>query len=727
MTWLTASELAGLPGMPNSEFRTRARLVELAVPSRLRAARGGGREYDCGAPSIPAETRQALLLLAVQQAPGLPIPPATAVAEATPVPMPAPAPPRRPPSHSDSQCADARAVLMRLVDDLAETCGSVTAATHLLSHQLASGDLSAGLLAAARAANRKERREPQRLGVQIQSRTLRAWHKAWQASNWAGLLPAPATSTPLASLPEDVAAVLKGYASAAGSARNLSHVAQRVTLAMGRPLDEWRRLYDQARRALPKLDKTQLIKARHKGAERAAKLPFKRRDTSMLKPLDVCLVDGHTFKAKVRHPEHGAPFAPEVTLVMDAATRKVTGWSVALSESTIAVGDALRHSVGTHGVHAIVYSDNGAGEKAKTFDCPVDGLFARLGCSHPTGIPGHPQGHGLIERSWQTHMIRCARQFGSYQGGDVDARTLRDVRLELDREQRAVNRARETGEVVALSTKAPSWAQFIDAVDRAVRDYNNSHRHRALPKHTEGPNAGKHMTPAEAWDAMLDPGDQVMFDGPALRAVFMPSVLRKAVRGEVAFLNNIYFAPELMQVDSQMVSVRYDIHDPHLVQVWTVAGEYVCEARWGANKIAYFPRAVVDMAKEKRVRGIVKRRQAQIDTAERELQPTLPTPVDDGLMFPQVQHDATFEAAERLDGAPAEPMRTLGAPGRPSFFEGAADRYEWLMRHRDAWTDADRVWLATYTASDDYRGLHEYFGGRGLAWPDDTDVFNAAG
>ncbi len=64
----------------------------------------------------------------------------------------------------------------------------------------------------------------------------------------------------------------------------------------------------------------------------------------------------------VRHPEHGAPFAPEVTLVIDAASRMVTGWSVALSENQIAVGDALRHAVGNCGVPAVVYSDNGAGE-----------------------------------------------------------------------------------------------------------------------------------------------------------------------------------------------------------------------------------------------------------------------------------------------------------------------------------------------------------------------------
>lgn len=725
MNWLTASELAGLPGMPASEFRTRAKLQELGVPSRLRAARGGGREYDCSA--LPAETRQSLMVASVHQAPTLPAAPESTgpvdLVAVTPATLPVAR--RTPPSHADSACADARAVLMRKLADLAATCGGITAAANLLSHQLAQGDVAVELLVIAGTANRRARKA-QGDGVRISVRTLFDWHKRWTADGWWGLLPEPTAAAPVAALPQDVAAVLKGYASAAGSARNLSHVAQRVTLALGRPLDDWRKLYDQARRALPKLDKTRLIKARHKGAERAAKLPFKRRDTSVLKPLDVCLVDGHTFKAKVRHPEHGAPFAPEVTLVMDAASRKVTGWSVSLSESTIAVGDAIRHSVGTHGIHAIVYSDNGSGEKAKRFDCPVDGLFARLGCSHPTGIPGHPQGHGLIERAWQTHMIKCARQFGSYQGRDVDARTLRDVRLELASEQRALARARSSGDVVQLSTKAPSWAQFIDAVAKAVDDYNTTHRHRSLPKHTEGPLAGKHMTPAEAWDAMLDPADQTLLDGPSLYALFMPSVLRKAVRGEVQFINQVYASPDLMAVDGEQVSVRYDIHDPHKVQVWTLGGEFVCDAVWNANRIDYFPKPFIEFAKERRVRSTVKLRESQIDTALRELNPTLPAPVADGWStFPSAAPRAT-ELVERIDPAPA-PAAEAGIPGRPSFFDCASDRYEWLMRHHADWQDSDRTWLADYVASPDYGDLREYYASRGLAWPDDTDVFNAAG
>lgn len=118
---------------------------------------------------------------------------------------------------------------------------------------------------------------------------------------------------------------------------------------------------------------------------------LKRRDDSHLAPLDVFVIDGHTFKAKVRHPDHGAPFAPELTLVLDRRTRKIMGWSVSLSENVIAVGDALRHAIGQWGIPAIVYSDNGAGETAKAMDCPVDGFMARLGIEHKTASPASPR------------------------------------------------------------------------------------------------------------------------------------------------------------------------------------------------------------------------------------------------------------------------------------------------------------------------------------------------
>jgi putative transposase len=61
--------------------------------------------------------------------------------------------------------------------------------------------------------------------------------------------------------------------------------------------------------------------------------PFVRRDISQLQPNDVWTADGHTFDAEVQHPMHGRPFRPEITAIIDVATRRIIGWSVGLAES----------------------------------------------------------------------------------------------------------------------------------------------------------------------------------------------------------------------------------------------------------------------------------------------------------------------------------------------------------------------------------------------------------
>lgn len=718
MTWLTARELAGLPGMPSSEFRTRGRLARLGTPNRPRAGRegGGGVEYDTA--SLPAETRRAIATryvatVAATLAPAAP-PEPPAAPQVPAVTSTALAPlDRRPPSDADRACADARVTLVTTLLGMAATMG-VKKAAALLALQLASPDAPQALQVTAGKANQR-----QRDAAPISARTLERWLGLHRDKGWWGLLPAATATVAAAEVDQDVAAVLGLYLSRDAAFRNLTAAARTVTKQLGRDIDTAPALAHRARRVLPKVDPVAIIKSRHTGAERAAKLPFKRRDTSVLAPLDVCLVDGHTFKAKVRHPDHGAPFAPEVTLVLDGATRRACGWSTSLSENTIAVGDALRHAVGNCGVWAVVYSDNGAGEKAKAIDCPVDGIMRRIGSEHRTGLPGHPQGHGLIERSWQTHMINAARQFGSYQGKDADKGTFRKAAAELAKEQRAVRRAEQTGEVVKLSTKAPSWQQFIEAVDKAVREYNAEHRHRGLPKHQDGPHAGKHMTPDEAWHAMLVPDRQVRVTELELRMMFMPSVLRTAQRGEVTFLNQHYQAPELMAVDGRQVSVRYDVLDPSFVMVFTTDGEFVCEAKFNRNRIDYFPKAVIDIGHEKRVKAMVRRREAQIETALRELSGTTAAPTP--LSLPEPGTPLVFEAplAEVVSShphriSPADDA-AQAAPGRP-FFDSSSDRYEWLMSHRADWSPDDRAWLQAYVAGEDYEALADYYAGRGMAW-----------
>ena len=730
---MTAAELAGLPGLPSSERRAREWLDRIKVPARPRAGRvGGGREFDTSV--LPEATRKAVLAIQVQRAassvslPGA-IEQSQAAAElvapanASPVAV---ATNRPPASAAEAACADARTILVQHLIGTAMLMG-ITRATQALSLTLSDGTADEVLLRAAHGANLRKRTGT---AVSIKVRTLFAWHAAYLANGWLGLLPAPSKKKAVSELSVEVSAILQAYHSAKGSARNLTEVAQDVTKRLGLPRESWSKLYHQARRALPKLDRTQLIKARHTGGDRAARLPFKRRATEKLLPLDVGIIDGHTFKAKVRHPDHGQPFSPEVSLILDAATRRITGWSTSLSETATAVGAAVCHSAVHSGIHAVMYRDNGKGETAKQLDCPIDGLYARLGTENPKGRPGNPQGRGIIERSWRTHMIRAARQFDTYQGGDVDGPSLRKVTLELQREQRAVDRARKTGDVVTLSKRVPTWQQFIAAVELAIHDYNAEHRHRGLPKHNGGELAGLHMTPDEAWAAMLDTSLQMRPDPAEMRQFFMPSKLCMAARGEVQFLNLRYFAEDLMQVDRQRVSVRYDIHDPSRVWVWTTDGEFVCEAVLDANRSDFFSKPVIEMAREKRVRGMVKRAQQRIDTAMRELTPTLPggeSWVSLADQSPAAALPLVDEVSPRGSVDQAEPLGPDEVlPARP-MFDSPSERYQWLMAHRDVWLETDVAWLGKYAQSDEYQSLAEYFEARGQAWSEELKGFKSAG
>lgn len=729
MTWLTARELAGMPGMPSSERRARDMLQRIGAATRQRLGRegGGGLEYDTSA--LPAETRSAIAGRTVAKAAS------TVLAQIDPAPvvsfapqeksLPAPTSltpeaTRRPPSLTDKATADARMVLVNQVLEL-EPLHGIKRSCNLVALQLASGQASAELQAAARKANQRARAD------QVSSRTLERYIGIYRADGWWGLLPAPAPEPALHDVEQDVAAVLGLFHSRDARFRKLSGAAKEVTRQLGRDFDTWTALYARARRALEKFGKshqanTALIKARFApGAQRDARLPFRWRDTSALKPNDVWLIDGHTFKAKVRHPDHGAPFAPELTVCVDARTRMVTGWSVNLSENVRAVGDALRHGVAQWGVPAILYGDNGAGETAKQMDCPIDGFCARLGIDHRTGIAGKPQGHGGIERLWQTVGINCARQFATYQGGDVDGGTFRKVAAELQKEHRAVRRAQQTGEVVVLSSKVPTWQQFIDAVETAVHEYNQQHRHRMLPKRADG----KRMTPAEMWATEYKLEEQERLTQLELRMMFMPAILRTARRGQVTFFNQTYAAPDLMRrdVDGREVSVRYDIHDPSFVLVYTLDGDYVCEARYEASRRDFFPTPVIDMAREKRVKAAVKRREQQIDLALRELQPpvTLPSSAPLSLPEPGIAALATPPNAEERaissrTASSADDVAQVTS-GRP-FFDAPSDRYEWLMDHRGDWTDEDRVWLREYVTSGDYESLADYYAARGLGWND---------
>lgn len=146
------------------------------------------------------------------------------------------------------------------------------------------------------------------------------------------------------------------------------------------------------------------------------------------------------MKMTVRHPLHGSRFKPELTMIIDGVTRYIVGWSMSYSENVIAISDAMRHAIETNGVPLFYYSDNGGGQKNKTLDAPVTGMFPRLGIGHETGIPGNAQGRGIIERAHQTILIRIARKFPTFNGGSADRDWVRSTGVAIDSALKAEKR-----------------------------------------------------------------------------------------------------------------------------------------------------------------------------------------------------------------------------------------------------------------------------------------------
>lgn len=358
--------------------------------------------------------------------------------------------------------------------------------------------------------------------------------------------------------------------------------------------------YETVTKTLKRIPRYQLENGRSTGSALKSMKNFVRRDWAFLDSNDVWVGDGHTFKAKVKHPDHGFAYAPEVTVIMDCRSRFIVGWSFSLSENQLAVTAALGSAMMRYGVPLSYYSDNGSGQTAKTLDEGTYGLFARFQVAHETGIPGNPQGRGIIERLWQHTTIHVAKQLKTYQGKDMDKETHRKITNEIN----SYRRKGLTPEYVI------SWDEFIKRMEERFHWYNHNHTHREL----------KGKVPADVYVENMKAETVRRLSDQEIITLYRPSVERMPARGEVRLYNNIYYSKALLDVaDNVKVQVTYDVMDAEKVWVCDLEGRFICEAIWDGNRVDAFPKAVIQQLKEVRVQTIEKRAQEKIDMARMEL------------------------------------------------------------------------------------------------------------
>ncbi|TYP83911.1 MULTISPECIES: Mu transposase C-terminal domain-containing protein [Nitrosomonas] len=703
-THYSCSELVEmkLPGLPSSERRMRDRVKKdgwESIQMSGKGGRGGLRtEYQPPA-SIMAIIKERALQALIQSTP---TPTATIVAQSQPITPNAVTETVKPGDLKDwqRQIAEARAAICSEVRRL-ETVGGTERAIRTVIDLAARGQLPPQLQKLVPVANAKAG-----MDRALSRTTLYRWlkeSKRKEATGSSVALLAP-KARESADIPPWAPYLLSLYRQP--QKPDLSYCVEQLPSIL--PPIIIPPSYSAAYRFLQKMSKTELQRGRMGNRELKKILPFVRRDTSHMWPTTAYTADGHTFDAEVAHPAHGRAFRPEITTVMDIATRKVVGWSAGLAESAWAVLDALRHACLSCGIPSIFYVDNGSGYKNAMMSDEATGFMHRLNIELTHSLPYNSQARGIIERAHQTIWVRAAKMLPTYIGAQMDS----------EARQKVYKLTRSDIKKSGTSRHLMEWKAFIDWCQQQINDYEN-HPHRALPKVRDQDGRLRHQTPNEAWAQAIKEGfEPVNVDPHEAEDLFRPYKTCKITRGEIRLFGNLYFHRDLEHYHGETARVGYDIHDASRVWVRDRTGRLICIAEFEANKRSYFPQSFEERAAQKRAEGRIKRAQAKIDEAEAELNP---------------MHSIEYQPVNELTAIQLNPLsqtekvaieNIAPLPERPGvrpWFTSDIQQYRWLMQNKDDWKKEDVDFLLRYVDSEQYFDLLERYSYQGVAWTEADD------
>jgi putative transposase len=573
--WYSAQELAGLPNMPGTVQGIR-KLAQRECWEGQRRLGSKAMEYAFAV--LPKETQTALIsATVVNEAPQQTVEPHVII-----VGRDAEKASRL--NDSQSSVMTARLAFVREIERMSQVVSQNRAILTLVA-LAKSGDLSPYL--AERVVRANDRKTEDR---SLSERTLKRWLADYRAHGETGL--APARRQKDMSVPAWAGEFLKHYQrpqkpSVEAAYEQFKHVHGEVRSSVCPSIHA-------VRRWLKKLSPSVREHGRMGPHELNALKAYNRRKADMLWPNDVWVADGHTFDAEVINPLTGQIFRPEITMVIDWATRRIVGFSVNLAESTLATLDTLRDGVSRCGMYKVFYVDNGSGfDNAVVYE-----VNDRLGGTITHSLPYNSQARGVIERPHKTILVRLAKTFDSYIGADMDKEAATKTH-KLSRKQLALGIA---------PTVVPEFSVFFAELQRALDEYNRR-PHRGLPKFRDLQTLRKrNQSPMEAWKSAEAEGwEPLLADGSVVESLTRPQVERIVHRCQVQWNSGTYFLKDLDGFHGEEVRVAYDFRDASRVWVHTLDGDLIGEALLDGNASPAMPKTMLEKAGEKRERGQLSR------------------------------------------------------------------------------------------------------------------------
>lgn len=596
-------------------------------------------------------------------------------------------------------CGTARLAIVRHVLDMADLLGK-TKAVEKFATDSKNGQLTATLADTVRRANAKAGKDG---NAKVSRATLFNWLKLAENAGDNSLVAVLAPKHRDVTMPVWGATLLKLWGQP--TKPSLSMVMRELVNVMG---GENVPSYAQASYFLrTHVGNVELERGRMGTRELKNIQPFIRRDTSELFPTDVYTADGHTFDAEVAHPISGRPFRPEITAIIDVASRKLVGFSIDLAESGLAVLDAIRTAVCTNGVMALFYVDNGSGYKNAMMSRDGSGLMDRLGSTLTHSLPYNSQAKGVVERSHQSIWIQAAKRLPTYIGVDMDK----------EAKQKVFKKTRKDINTFGESKLLLAWDDFMTLCHDEMERYNNRPHHAHPRRHNKLTGRKEHLTPQQVWDEKL--AMMVNLGKPLVQVheadmvdLFRPYIERKVLRGEIKMFNHVYFSRDLEQYHGETVHVGYDIHDASQVWVRDVSGRLLAVAKFEANTRAYFAQPVIEQAHEKRALGQLKRNDVKRNEILETMSPSRVLEHIDTMRLPQEQIDKAFATLNKTIEAEAVEVISMPKPMMTSAVNDVPDMK--IMNETDderfeRWLALDKRKTAGETLDSNDFDFHELF------------------
>ena len=596
-------------------------------------------------------------------------------------------------------CGTARLAIVRHVLDMADLLGK-TKAVEKFTTDSKNGQLTATLADTVRRANAKAGKDG---NAKVSRATLFNWLKLAENAGDNSLVAVLAPKHRDVTMPVWGATLLKLWGQP--TKPSLSMVMRELVNVMG---GENVPSYAQASYFLrTHVGNVELERGRMGARELKNIQPFIRRDTSELFPTHVYTADGHTFDAEVAHPISGRPFRPEITAIIDVASRKLVGFSIDLAESGLAVLDAIRTAVCTNGVMALFYVDNGSGYKNAMMSRDGSGLMDRLGSTLTHSLPYNSQAKGIVERSHQSIWIQAAKRLPTYIGVDMDK----------EARQKAFKKTRKDIATFGESKLLLAWDDFMTLCRDEVERYNNRPHHAHPRRHNKLTGRKEHLTPQQVWDEKL--AMMVNLGKPLVKVheadmvdLFRPYIERKVLRGEIKMFNHVYFSRELEQYHGETVHVGYDIHDASQVWVRDVSGRLLAVAKFEANTRAYFAQSVIEQAHEKRALGQLKRNDVKRNEILETMSPSRVLEHIDNQRLPQADIERAFASLNKTIEAEAVEVISMPKPMMTSAVNDVPDMK--IMNETDderfeRWLALDKRKTAGETLDSNDFDFHELF------------------